>query len=81
MFCVLVLTLQYIANTTSFSPLRCQNYLPQNNRAGFLRVQFFLYMPQKDQRFSFLSRLLDDAKSNRLDTILKYKKNTLGQQS
>lgn len=34
-------------------------------------------MPQKDQRFSFLSRLLDDATSNRLNTILKYKKKTL----
>lgn len=32
-------------------------------------------MPQKDQRFSFLSRLLDNATSNRLDTILKDKKN------
>lgn len=39
-----------------------------------MRVHFFLYMPQKDQRFSFLSRLLDNATSNRLDTILKDKK-------
>lgn len=39
-----------------------------------MRAQFFLYMPRKDQRFSFLPSLLGNATSNRLDRILKDKK-------